>query len=144
MVMATPAQIRKIHTLKSELKIDDGEYRAMLGSYLNNEGTPVWTSKDLSFSQASSLINSMELVIDRTPSLRARLYASQKQLRFITTLWSQITRASDEQGVISTFQSFLNKRFHIRRFDRIPRKLMGKVIKSLRIMTNRNGPAGIV
>jgi Protein of unknown function (DUF1018) len=136
--MATPTQIKKIHVLKSDLKLDDGEYRSMLESYVSPEGIPIWSSKDLSYDQASSLIRSMELVIDRTPMLKARVYASPKQLRFIIALWRHITRAADEDGVNKTLHSFLNKRFHIRRLDKISKKQMAKVIKSLRIMTSRS------
>jgi hypothetical protein len=101
--MATTAQIKKIHALKSELRLDDEAYRSMLEAYVSPEGTPVWSSKDLSYYQASSLINSMEMIIRRTPGLRSL--------------------------------------FHIRRFDRIPRKQIAKVIKSLRIMTRRAFPS---
>jgi hypothetical protein len=139
--MATPAQIKKIHALKSELGLDDGDYRAMLESYTSSEGVHLWSSKDLTYGQASSLIRSMELIIERTPALQARLYASSKQLRFIFALWSRITRATDREGADNTLRSFLDRRFHIRRFDKIPRKQMAKVIKSLRIMTNRNHPS---
>jgi Protein of unknown function (DUF1018) len=140
--MATPAQIKKIHTLKSDLNIDDEEYRSMLKAYVSPEGVPIWSSKDLSYNQASSLINSLELIIERTPALKSRLYASTKQLRFIAFLWGRITRATDGEGASNTLFSFLRNRFHIRRFDRIPRKQIAKVIKSLRIMTNRNSPTG--
>jgi hypothetical protein len=138
--MASNAQIKKIHVLKSELKLDDGDYRAMLESYVSPEGVPLWSSKDLSYNQATSLIRSMEMIIDRTPALKTRLYATPKQLRFIIALWRRITRATDQEGVTATLRTFLDRRFHIRMFDKIPRKQMAKVIKSLRIMTNRNSP----
>jgi hypothetical protein len=135
--MATPVQIKKIHVLKSELMLADEDYRAMLESYVTSEGTPIWSSKDLNYYQASSLIRSMELVIERTPGLKARLFASPKQLRFMAFLWRRITRATGEEGITNTLHSFLRNRFHIRRFDRIPKKQMAKVIKSLRIMSGR-------
>jgi hypothetical protein len=134
---ATPAQIKKIHALKSALNLDDADYRAMLSGYVTPEGDFVWSSKDLSFDQASSLINAMEGIIDRSPVLRDRLYASPKQLRLIAVLWRRITRAADEEGSRKTLYSFLRNRFHVRRFDRIPKKQIGKVIKSLRTITGR-------
>jgi hypothetical protein len=135
--MATPAQIKKIHALKSVLDLDDEDYRAMLSAYVTPEGDFVWSSKDLSFGQAASLINTMEGIIDRSPALRDRLYASRKQLRLIAALWRRITRADNEEGSRKTLYSFLRNRFHVRRFDRIPKKQIGKVIKSLRIISGR-------
>lgn len=137
--MATPSQIKKIHALKSVLNLDDEDYRAMLSAYVNPEGDIVWSSKDLSFDQAASLINTMEGIIDRSPALRDRLYASRKQLQLIAALWRRITRADNEEGSRKTLYSFLHNRFHVRRFDRIPKKQIGKVIKSLRMITNRAG-----
>jgi hypothetical protein len=135
--MATKGQIIKIHALRSVLDLDDDDYRAMLGSYETPEGEIVWSSKDLSYDQASSLINSMEAVIDQSPGLRERVYATPRQLRFVAALWGNITRAADKTGVRKTLYSFLRNRFGIRRFDRIPRKKIGKVIKSLRTITGR-------
>jgi hypothetical protein len=112
--MATPAQVKKIHVLKSDLKLDDVEYRAMLEAYVSPEGIPIWSSKDLSYDQAVSFIHRMELLTGRTPVLKARVYASPKQLRFIT------------------------KKFHIRRFAKISKNQIAKVIRSLRIITRRN------
>ncbi|HUI93492.1 MAG TPA: phage protein GemA/Gp16 family protein [Chitinivibrionales bacterium] len=133
--MATRAQIKKIHALKSVLNLDEDNYRTMLSSFIMPDGTPVWSSKDLTFDQASSLIAALEHSIDHSPSLQKRLYASAKQLRLIAVLWKRITRANDEEGASNTLHAFLRHRFHVRRFDRIPKKQIGKVIKSLRIMT---------
>jgi predicted GTPase len=65
MTMATQSQIKKIHALKSELKLDDREYRSMLESYLSPDGIPLWSSKDLSYDQASSLIRTITRATDR-------------------------------------------------------------------------------
>ena len=135
--MATPAQIKKIHALKSVLDLDEEDYRLMLSAYVTPEGDFVWSSKDLSFDQAASFINTMEGIIDRSPALLERLYASPKQLRFIAALWGRITRAGNGEGSRKTLYSFLRNRFHVRRFDRIPKKQIGKVIKSLRMITTR-------
>jgi hypothetical protein len=137
--MATPAQIKKIHALKSVLDLDEEDYRLMLSAYVTPEGDFVWSSKDLSFDQATSVINSLERIIDRSPLLRDRLYASPRQLRLVAALWRRITRAGDEEGSRKTLYSFLRNRFHVRRFDRIPKKQIGKVIKSLRMITTRTG-----
>jgi hypothetical protein len=138
--MATPAQIKKVHVLKSLLSLDDEAYRAMLSSYTSPEGVAIWSSKDLSFGQAANLINTLEGVIDRSRALRDRLYASPKQLRLIAAIWARITRAGNEEGSRKTLYSFLRNRFRVRRFDRIPKKQIGKVIKSLRIIGARDRP----
>ncbi len=81
--MATPAQIKKIHTLKSELRLDDSDYRVLLESYASLEGTPIWSSKDLSYDQASSLIRTMEHILNRTPSFKKKLNATLNQIRLV-------------------------------------------------------------
>jgi hypothetical protein len=140
--MVTQAQIKKIHALKSALDLDDDEYRSILSASITAEDVPAWSSKDLSFDQASSVITTMEMIIERTPALKARLYASPKQINLITALWRQVTRAQDEEGIHKTLYSFLRNKFHIRRFDRIPKKQAGKMIKSLR--TIRSNHAGLL
>lgn len=52
--MPTPAQVKKIHTLKGALKLDDDTYRAVLAGY------GVTTSKKLCIQVADQLIADLE------------------------------------------------------------------------------------
>ncbi|MBD3391731.1 MAG: DUF1018 domain-containing protein [Chitinivibrionales bacterium] len=135
--MATEPQVRKIHALKSNLHLGDSDYRVMLSAYRDEAGRRAASSRDLSVEQASSLIDSLERIVDRTPGIRDRVYASPKQLRFINALWNRVSKARDAQGRRRTLDSFLRRRFHVRRSDHLPRKVAPKVIKSLRMMDAR-------
>ena len=53
--MATPAQIKKIHILKSALKIDEDTYRAMLGGF----GVKSSTSRAFTITLADELIQDL-------------------------------------------------------------------------------------
>jgi hypothetical protein len=52
----TKEQIRAIHTLKSKAKIDEADYRAMLGTY------GVSSSKDLTLDRAIGLIDRLKVI----------------------------------------------------------------------------------
>jgi hypothetical protein len=119
------------------MDLDESEYRAMLSGYTDNEGMPVWSSKDLSINDASSLIDLLERRIEKTPNLKERVYASTRQLGFIRLLWSRVSRAANEDRQRVSLNSFLRRRFHAYRFDHIPRSSVPKIIKSLRSMKER-------
>ena len=135
--MSTIPQIRKIHVLRNELSIAEDAYRALLHSFKQDDENPVVSSKDLSVSQASSLIESLESMIEKQPLLRNRIYASDKQERLIFALWRKVTHARDPDGTRRTLENFLNKHFHIRRSHHLLHNQAPKVIKALRIMNER-------
>ncbi len=135
--MITSAQIKKIHALRNSIPMSGEDYRAALAGFLTSDGRPVRSSKDMSMSQASSLIGLLERVADQIPAVRERLYASPKQTRFIAALWRNVSRAQDPEGRRRTLDAFLGSRFHVRRSDHIPRRIAPGVIKSLRIMNDR-------
>jgi len=94
--MATPAQIKKIHILKSALKIDDATYRAILASF------GVKSSKDRAFTigKADELIQDLVekataagVWEKRKPARKAkttRKLADDDQSRMIRYLWIQL------------------------------------------------------
>jgi len=135
--MITGAQLKKIHALRNNLLMDEEDYRAALGGFTTSEGKPVRSSKELSKIQASSFIEALERVENQIPSLRQKLYASPKQIRFIAALWRNVSRAKGQVGRTRTLNTFLNRRFHIRSGGAIPRSVAPRVIKSLRIMNER-------
>jgi hypothetical protein len=52
-------------------------------------------------------------------------------------LWRKISRAQDPEARKKAMETFLKRRFHVKRTDRIPRQVAGKVITSLRAMNER-------
>jgi hypothetical protein len=135
--MPTDAQLRKIHALRGDLHLDEDDYHAMLAAYTDSHGRPVASAQDLTVEQASALIDSLEKVIDRTPEVRDRVYASAKQVALIEALWARVSRAKDPRGRHRTLDSFLHHHFHIRRSEHIPRTFAPKIIKALRIMNEQ-------
>ena len=93
--MATTSQIRKIHTLKNALGLDDDLYREMLKSF------DVQTSKNLTYTEAIIFIEILEekaVAINRWEK-RLKKYetlhrsdnmASDAQLRMIEGIWRDI------------------------------------------------------
>lgn len=97
--MATPAQIKKIHILKSALKIDDDTYRATLAAY------GVKSSKDRAFTigKADELIQDLVekataagVWEKRKPARKAqakRRLADDPQSKMIRAYWIQLHQA---------------------------------------------------
>lgn len=135
--MPTDAQIRKIHALKNDLHLDEENYRSLLSGYHRFNDGPVATSMELSVPQASDVIKTMEHIIDETPEVRSRVYASDRQLKLMFALWHTITGNQDSTGVRKTLHSFLEHHFHIHDINHIPKKKMPKIIYSLSIMARR-------
>jgi hypothetical protein len=135
--MITREQIKKIHTLKRILFMSEDEYRGALAAYAAQGGGPVTTSKEMTKNQASSFINRLERVATQIPGLRERHYASPRQMRFIEAMWRNVSRAQDPQGREKAMETFLKRRFHVNRTDKLTRRTAGKVIQSLRAMNDR-------
>lgn len=97
----TKGQIKKIHTLKTMLGIDEAAYRERLKASFGIE-----TSKDLSLHQAAAFID--ELVEQAGPANARKAsskrvseparngFASPAQIAFIKSLWRQVSRAEPE------------------------------------------------
>ncbi|MDD5674834.1 MAG: DUF1018 domain-containing protein [Chitinivibrionales bacterium] len=132
--MPTLRQITLIHVLKSALHLADEDYRDLLSAYSLPDNTPIKSSKELSFEQASDFITILQKMIDNTPGLQAQLYASPKQRNLIAYLWGRVSRAQDAVGRRKTLAAFLQNKFHVGRVDRLPKRITPRVIKSLRVM----------
>ena len=97
--MATPAQIKKIHILKSALKIDDDTYRATLAGY----GVKSSTARAFTITLADELIQDLvEKAVaagvweKRKPARAAkttRKLADDDQSKKIRALWIQLHQA---------------------------------------------------
>ncbi len=134
------AQISKIHTLKSQLKLTEEEYGAAL------EGYGVTTSKDLSYEQAADLIKKMVKLLPKSltpnpsPKERGLLkydelgirwneklkqhYATPKQLRMLEAMWMTSPRV--EHKTEEAFKHFVKK---ISGKERLEWVMMGDVRK---------------
>lgn len=138
-IMPTTAQLKKIHALRSDLRINEENYRSLLSAYhCLNDGS-VETSAELSVHQASTLINALEHMIDRSPEVRSRVYASDRQLKLMFALWHTITGIRDTTGTRKSLQAFLEHHFHIHDINHIPKKKMPKIIYPLSIMARQRG-----
>lgn len=97
--MATPAQIKKIHILKSALKIDDDTYRATLAGF----GVKSSTARAFTITLADELIQDLvEKAVaagvweKRKPARRAaatRRMADDPQSKMLRAYWIQLHQA---------------------------------------------------
>ncbi len=116
--MATTSQIKKIHILKSKLKIDDDLYREMLSEF------GVKSSTELDYNSAKSFLEPLEekaealnLWEKQTPKysdLNRSNRATPSQLRCIEGLWrDKVAHKKEEIYVRTTLRHYLQTRFHI-------------------------------
>ena len=120
-----PGQITIIHTLKSRVRMDDADYRAMLSGY------GVDTSKKLTREEATDFIMKMQAMVGKKlsreaaaqaipvpASERAKKYsdiglrpgmASPAQLRYIEGMWADVSRQPDAAARASALRAFLKR-----------------------------------
>ncbi|MEW6115352.1 MAG: regulatory protein GemA [Nitrospirota bacterium] len=134
-------QIRKIHTLKSALKLSDDEYREKVQEIHGFSGT----SKDLTYDEAETLIRAMESealskgVWQRRVSRKSKYeylgdregMATPKQLRMIEAIWKDVSRYHAEDERARALRSFLFKRFKVSDVKFITSRQASKIIWSL-------------
>ena len=112
------SQIRKIHTLKTILRIDDELYREMLMSF------GVQTSKNLTYTEASVLIEILEEKAiaagkwKRLPKKyndlqRDNKMATQAQLRMIEGMWREICYFDNDDFAKKSLRKFLKSKFRV-------------------------------
>lgn len=116
--MVTNFQIKKIHTLKNLIGMDDDLYREILKSF------DVQTSKNLTFTEASIVIENLE---ERAIALnkwvkqpkkyaglnRTNNMASDAQLRMIEGLWRDICYFNSDQFAKKSLRKFLKSKFRV-------------------------------
>ena len=116
--MAIISQIRKIHTLKTVLSLDDDLYREMLMSF------GVQTSKDLTYTEASVLIEILEekaIALRKWKRLpkkysdlqRDNKMATQAQLRMIEGMWREICYFDNDDFAKKSLRKFLKSKFRV-------------------------------
>lgn len=116
--MITAFQIKKIHTLKSLLGLDDDLYKEMLLNF------GVTTSKELTYAEASVLVDILEekAVEQNLWKIKPKKYedlnrnkkmASQSQLRMIESLWREICYFDTDEFAKKSLRKFLASKFKV-------------------------------
>ncbi len=108
----TPAQIKRIHTVKNALGLTDMQYRLALEQY------HVFSSKQLTEVQAGQFVSELENVaVSKGKWVRPwRKYqhlggrkdmATPKQLRMIEAMWADVSRAGTASDRAAALKKFL-------------------------------------
>ena len=116
--MVSSFQIKKIHTLKNLLSIDNDLYIDMLMSF------GVQSSKNLTFTEANILLEILEekAVAQNLWVKQPKKYeslkrnenmASSEQLRMIESLWREIAYINNDKFSKSSLRKFLKNKFKI-------------------------------
>lgn len=134
--MITAFQIKKIHTLKTLLGLDDDLYKDMLLSF------GVATSKQLTYAEASVLIDILEekAVAQNLWKIKPKKYedlnrskrmATQSQLRMIESLWREICYFDTDQFAKTSLREFLSSKFRIDDIMFLTKAKASKVIQAI-------------
>ena len=134
--MASISQIRKIHTLKKVLCLDDDLYREMLMSF------DVQSSKDLTYTEAiifTEILEEKAVALNRWQKLpkkyedlkRSGKMASQSQLRMIEGLWREICYFDNDDFAKKSLRKFLKSKFKIDDVMFLTKNKASKVIQAI-------------
>ena len=135
--MATNSQIRKIHTLKSLLGLDDDLYREMLMSF------GVCTSKDLTFTEAAIFVDILETrAVERNlwkkqPKKYEDLNRDDKmatppQLRMVKGMWRDICYFDNDEFASKSLRKFLKAKFKVDDIRFLTKHKAVKVIQAIK------------
>lgn len=117
------SQIVKIHIAKSQLKLSDENYKAILSGFNNQSGEPVASSKELNYEQAEVLLSKLKEIGWKPKSKgkpvkyeeyanRDYKFASPKQLRMLEAMWMEKAREKTELA-FNKFVVRITKKNHI-------------------------------
>ena len=140
--MVTIFQIKKIHTLKNILGIDENLYRELLCELGVN------SSKELNYSQAKMFIEILEdkavecnlwkKQLKKYEELdRDKQMATDAQLRMIEGLWQEICYFDDEKYAKTSLRKFLKSKHKVDDVMFLTKQKASKVIQSI-IAMKRN------
>ncbi len=145
--MITNSQIKKIHTLKTTLKLDDELYRDILANY------GAESCKNLSPELAGELIEQLETMAINSGVWTKRKMkfenlsnrfdmATPKQLRMIESMWSQVMLiyaekkevhyVDKEEFIKKSLRKFLLNKFSVSDLRFLDRKAATKVINTVK------------
>ncbi len=134
----TPAQIKRIHTVKGALGLTDAQYRGALEFY------HVYSCKQLTEAQADQFISELENVaVSQGKWSRSwRKYqhldgrkgmATARQLRMIEAMWADVSRAATIADRAAALNKFLS-RFEIKTMEDIRWYDVRRLVAALRAM----------
>ena len=137
--MVIPRQIKKIHTLKKMLGIDEDLYKEMLSDFGVN------SSKNLSFDAANIFIEQLESVaisknlwkknpLKYEDLVRDSEMATPAQLRLIEVLWGQTICSDTPKSRKKALRTFLQKKFKNDDVMFLTRKKASSVINGIKEM----------
>lgn len=139
--MVTISQIRKIHTLKSIIGLDDDLYRDMLMSF------GVQTSKDLTYAEAVIFLEILEekaVALNRWKKLpkkysdlnRSDNMATDAQLRMFEGMWREICYFDNDYFATKSLRKFLKSKFKVDDVMFLTKAKAIKVIQAIKGIKN--------
>lgn len=139
--MITSAQIRKIHTLKSVLNLDNELYVEMLMSF------GVQSSKKLTYAEANIFIDILEEKAAWTNKWKKRskkyeelndrinskelAMATPPQLRMIEAIWREICYVDTDEFAKQALRKFLQNKFKISDLKFLTKNTAVRVIRAI-------------
>ncbi len=135
--MITATQIRKIHTLKNIIGLDDDLYREMLMSF------DVQTSKNLTYTEAAIFIEILEekaVALNRwekqpkkySDLARDTDMATPAQLRMIEGMWRELCYFDNDKFAKKSLRKFLKAKFKIDDIIFLSKSKAIKVIQAIK------------
>lgn len=135
--MATTSQIRKIHTLKHLIGLDDDTYIEILKSF------DVQSSKNLTYDEAVIVLEILEekaVALNRwqkQPKKYENLYrsdnmASDAQMRMIEGMWREVCYYDDDQFAKKSLRKFLKSKFKVDDVMFLTKAKASKVIQAIK------------
>ena len=141
--MSTFAQIKKIHTLKNVLQLDDDLYLDMLMSF------GVQSSKDLTTTEAGIFLEILEekAVLTNKWEVRNKKYeelksrdedmATPAQLRMIEAIWREVCYIDTPDFAKQSLRKFIQNKFKIADIKFLTKKKAVKVIGAISAMKQK-------
>ena len=141
--MTTYAQIKKIHTLKNVLQLDDDLDVDMLMSF------GVQSSKNLTTTEAGIFLEILEekAVLTNKWEVRNKKYeelksrdedmATPAQLRMIEAMWREVCYVDSPEFAKQSLRKFIQNKFKIADIKFLTKKKAVKVIRSISAMKQK-------
>lgn len=141
--MINSNQIKRIHILKSLLKIDDELYREILSGY------GAKTCKSLEPHLASELIDQLQNMADEAGVAKKfknpNIYladregmATPAQISKVQLLWKEVAYKKDKKFLKASLRKFLEKQFKISDVRFIEKTMVSKIIKSIEVINAKS------
>lgn len=141
-----PDQLKKIHTLRRQIGMDEEQYRDML-----KDNFSVESSKDLTLLQARDLLDRLDRILNggqlKAPFKKWENYdgragmATAAQLRMVEAMWKDVSRQKTAPEREAALKEFLSSRFQIADITWMEKKHVQKVVKTLKVMLRQQRDA---